>query len=79
MIKLIRITDGQDSRLEHLVPLYEEAFCSSERRTVGQLRRMIRHRYSCEQADRESVPFDSMFFRVCEDTSCLRFILRFLD
>ena len=41
MIKLIRITDGQDSRLEHLVPLYEEAFCSSERRTVGQLRRMI--------------------------------------
>ena len=35
MIKLIRITDGQDSRLEHLVPLYEEAFCSSERRTVG--------------------------------------------
>lgn len=41
MINLIRITDELDSRLEHLVPLYEEAFCSSERRTVAQLKRMI--------------------------------------
>lgn len=41
MVQLIRITDPDDSLLEKLIPLYEEAFPLEERRSIGQLKRMI--------------------------------------
>ena len=41
MMTLIRITSADDSRLNRLIPLYEESFPESERRKIGQLKRMI--------------------------------------
>ena len=38
---LSRITRADDSRLNRLIPLYEESFHESERRKIGQLKRMI--------------------------------------
>ena len=38
---LSRITSADDSRLNRLIPLYEESFPESERRKIGQLKRMI--------------------------------------
>ena len=41
MMTLSRITSADDSRLNRLIPLYEESFPESERRKIGQLKRMI--------------------------------------
>ena len=38
---LSRITSADDSRPNRLIPLYEESFPESERRKIGQLKRMI--------------------------------------
>lgn len=44
MLKLIRIVDPGDVRLEKLLPLYEEAFPVAERRDAEQLRKLIREK-----------------------------------
>ena len=41
MMTLIRITSADDSRLNRLIPLYEESFPESERRKIGQLNGMF--------------------------------------
>lgn len=41
MIELIRITHSDDERLKKLLSLYEEAFPAVERRSIGQLKRLI--------------------------------------